>query len=126
VTGKCYYLATLGAWRRHAHRFANSHFVVLDPKADLAVGQLGAGNSAAGDIGDATPVLILVEADEGGHFVLENDPACEALPHPLAQKSISPAVQSALAAQGVARNATTFDVAEALARVHPLLRHRVF
>lgn len=29
MTGKCYYLETLGAWRRHGHRFAKSHFVVL-------------------------------------------------------------------------------------------------
>ena len=30
MTGKRYYLATLGAWQRHTHRLAGSHFVVLD------------------------------------------------------------------------------------------------
>jgi hypothetical protein len=71
-------------------------------------------------------ILVLIEADEGVHLSLDDDPAFEPLPHPLAQKSISPAAQSALAPHGVASGATTFDAAEALSRVHPLLRHRVF
>ena len=71
-------------------------------------------------------ILVLIEADEGVHLALEGEPAFEALPHPLAQKPISDAAQSALAPHGVAPGATTFDAAEALARVHPLLRHRVF
>ena len=29
MTGKCYYITTLGGWQRHASRFASSHFVVL-------------------------------------------------------------------------------------------------
>jgi hypothetical protein len=74
----------------------------------------------------ATRILVLIEADEGVHLSLDDDPAFEPLPHPLAQKPISPAAQSALAPHGVAPGATTFDAAETLARVHPLLRHRVF
>ena len=73
-----------------------------------------------------THILVLIEADEGVHLSLDDDPAFEPLPHPLAQKPISAAAQSALALHGVAPGATTFDAAEALARVHPLLRHRVF
>jgi hypothetical protein len=75
---------------------------------------------------DSPRILVLIEADEGVHLSLDDDPAFEALPHPLAQKSISPAAQAALGPHGVAPGATTFDAAEALARVHPLLRHRVF
>ena len=75
---------------------------------------------------DGTRVLVLVEADEGVHLALEDDSAFEALPHPLAQKTISDAAHSALAAHGVAAGATTFDVTEIIARAHPLLRHRVF
>jgi hypothetical protein len=112
MTGKRYYITTLGDWRRHATRFANSHFIVLD--------------APQGSSGDAAPILVLVEADEGVHLSLEDDAAFEALPHPLAQKPIPGAVQAALAAHGVAPGASTFDAAEALARVHPLLRHRVF
>jgi hypothetical protein len=74
----------------------------------------------------ATRILVLIEADEGVHLSLDDDSAFEPLPHPLAQKAISDAAQSALAPHGVAPGATTFDAAEALARVHPLLRHRVF
>jgi len=118
MTGKRYYLTTLGAWHRHAARFANSHWLALG-EAALTV--------AAGEVAvdDTTPILALVEADEGAHLALEDDVAFEALPHPLAQKPISETAQTALAAYGVAPGATTFDAVEAVATVHPLLRHRV-
>jgi hypothetical protein len=109
MTGKAYYLTTLGDWQRHATRFANSHWIALDRAT-----------------GDPARILVLIEADEGVHLSLEDDSAFEALPHPLAQKPISDAAQSALAPHGVPPGATTFDAAETLARVHPLLKHRVF
>ena len=115
MTGKSYYLTTLGDWKRHAGRFANSHW--------LAVGGATVSNVAPDD---STQILVLIEADEGVHLALEDDAAFEPLPHPLAQKSISPAAQAALAPHGVAPGATTFEAAEAAARLHPLLRHRVF
>jgi len=210
MTGKRYYMTTLGDWQRHAARFANSHFIVLDSPA--AHDPVGAQHAAPGTIpwldaahsetvsaedafpvgarhavpgaaspertneqgatgdgigvqtrihqqsspetsaelsqhcqasapgaaccapttetfspgGDATRILVLIEADEGVHLSLEDEPAFDALPHPLAQKPISDAAQSALAPHGVAPGATMFDAAEALARIHPLLRHRVF
>jgi hypothetical protein len=110
MTGKAYYITTLADWRHHAPRFVHSHYVVLD---------VAPGESVA-------KILALVEADEGAHLALESDPAFEALPHPLAQRPISAAAQSALAPHGVPAGATTFDAAETLARVHPLLKHRVF
>ena len=109
MTGHRYYITTLAAWQRHAARFANSHWLAL-------------GN----DANDATPIFVLVEADEGAHLALEDDAAFEALPHALAQKPISDAAQAVLAAHGVAPGATTFDAAEAAARAHPLLSPRVF
>jgi hypothetical protein len=119
MTGKRYYLTTLGAWHRHAGRFANSHW--------LALGQAGPGDATGHfDPDEVTPILVLIEADEGAHLALEDDAAFEALPHPLGQKPISEAAQTALAAHGVATGATMFDAVEAVARVHPLLRHRVF
>ena len=127
MTGKTYYITTLGDWQRHAPRFANSHFIVL---RDAYVGAFAAANAPTDEtpvMPDAqTKILVLVEADEGVHLVLEDDAAFHALPHPLAQKPISDAAQAALAPHGVAHGATTFDAAESLARVHPLLRHRVF
>jgi len=119
MTGKRYYLTTLGAWHRHAGRFANSHWLALGADAST-----DAHGDVVGD--DTTPILVLIEADEGAHLALEDDAAFEALPHPLAQKPISEAAQTALATHGVATGATMFDAAEAIARVHPLLRHRVF
>jgi hypothetical protein len=107
MTGKRYYITTVEAWQRHAARFVNSHWVSLRPA-------------------DSTSILLLVDADEGAHLALEDDVAFEALPHPLAQKVISDVAQAALAEHGVPPGATTFDAAEVLARVHPLLRHRVF
>jgi hypothetical protein len=109
MTAKSYYITTLADWQRRAHGFAQSHWVALDASND-----------------GSARIVVLVEADEGVHLVLEDDPAFEALPHPLAQKPISDAAQSALGPHGIPTGATTFDAAEALARVHPLLKHRVF
>lgn len=114
MTAKAYYVTTLGDWQRLAARFASSHWLALD------------GNSDAGQPCDSTRILVLIEADEGAHLALEGDPAFERMPHPLAQQPISDGAQAALAALGVTSGATTFDAAEAAARVHPLLRHRVF
>lgn len=136
MTGKAYYLTTLGDWRRHAARFATSHFVSLDtPLAPLDPGISSTANAPrTGDTekadspapDDGTKILVLVEADEGIHLALEDDVAFEQLPHPLAQRPISPMAQAALAQQGVQAGATTFETTEIMARVHPLLRHRVF
>jgi hypothetical protein len=126
MPGKSYYLTTLAAWQRHAHRFASSHWIAL-----------GEGNSPQSDdspkptpheSGDSTPILALIEADEGAHLALESDADFQPLPHPLAQKPIPVVAQSAIVARGIAipDRATTFEAAESLARVHPLLRHRVF
>ncbi len=119
MIGKRHYLTTLGSWHRHAARFTNSHWLALGADATTV---------AAGDVApdETTAILVLVEADEGAHLALEDDTAFEALPHPLTQTPISDAAQTALAAHGVAPGASTFDAAEALARIHPLLRHRVF
>jgi len=103
--GKAYYITTLEVWQRHAARFANSHWVAL-----------GASNA----------ILLLVNADEGAHLALEDDDAFEALPHPMSQKPISDSAQAALATHGAPADATTFEVAEAASKIHPLLRHRVF
>ncbi|HVB87854.1 MAG TPA: hypothetical protein VNK23_14435 [Candidatus Dormibacteraeota bacterium] len=121
MTAKAYYLTTLGDWQRHAGRFASSHWLALDQ----AIGEAHA-QSADAAPHSGTRILVLVEADEGAHLALEGDAAFEALPHPLALRPVSEAAQTALAAISVAPGATTFDAAEAAARVHPLLRHRVF
>ena len=144
MTGKAYYITTLADWQRHAARFANSHFVVLDTPAPSAVvgaplgaplpgvmaEEKGAASGApTGDnvVAEGNPrILVLIEADEGVHLSLEDEPAFEPLPHPLTQKPISDAAQAALAPHGVAPGATTFDAAETFARIHPLLKHRVF
>jgi hypothetical protein len=111
MNGRAYYVTTLGEWRRHADRFGNSHWVAADP--------------AAAQI-DAACILVLIEADEGAHLALDQHPGFEALPHPLSAKPVSAHIAEKLAAHGVAPGATTFDIAEAVARAHPLLRHRVF
>ena len=122
MTGKRYYVTTREAWRKHAARFVNSHWIEL--------GSSWRGEDAGGlDSSGAEPsahILLLVEGDEGAHLALEDDPAFEALPHPLAAKGISDSSHAALASLGVKSNALTFDVAELAAQVHPLLRHRVF
>src|ERR1700685_1934022 len=92
MTGKAYYLTTLGEWQRQAARFANSHFIVLDPRtpepgAETAAtcdsspdrdAIVGAGLKPAPTANDMTAhaetkILVLIEADEGVHLSLEDD-----------------------------------------------------
>jgi len=120
MTGRAYYLTTLGDWQRHAARFSNSHFIVLDSTKGAPPSEQPSATNAGAKI------LVLIEADEGVHLSLDDDPVFEPLPHPLAQKPISPAAQAALEHHGVPTGATTFDASEAVRRIHPLLRHRVF
>lgn len=120
MTGRAYYLTTIGDWQRHAAHFSNSHFIVLDSsKSNPLDGKLAAANAGA-------KIFVLIEADEGVHLSLEDEPAFEPLPHPLAQKPIPSAAQTALEPHGLAAGATTFDASEIVGRIHPLLRHRVF
>lgn len=114
MPGRRYYLTTLAAWRRHAARFAESHWVAADASA---------GPDA---LGDAAAILALVDADEGAHLALECDAAFEALPHPLARAAVSARAAGALASHGVRAGDDTFAAAEKISRAHPLLRHRVF
>ena len=109
MTGRRYYLTKIGDWQRHASRFSNSHWLALQNSSE-----------------SSTPIIVLFEADEGVHLALEDDKSFEPLPHPLAQKQISGTAQGALSAHGISSGATTFEVAEAVGRLHPLLRHRVF
>jgi hypothetical protein len=121
MTGKLYYMTTLGDLHRHSARLTGSHW--------LALGSQGADppTSALDEkVANATPILALIEADEGAHLALEDDPTFEALPHPFAPRPLSESVQAALAPHGIVPGATAFDAAETLARIHPLLRPRVF
>ncbi|HEV2490945.1 MAG TPA: hypothetical protein VGT03_14155 [Candidatus Acidoferrales bacterium] len=113
MTGRLYFVTTLGAWRRNSARFGGSHFVAIDESV------------SKGDL-DETEIFALITADESTHIALEKDSEFEALPHPLARTPVSEHVASALASFGVAAGDDTFTVAEKLARTHPLLRHRVF
>lgn len=131
MTGKRYYISTLADWQRYAGQFSNSHWLALAPirceaaGVSTVVGDESAGApSGAGEVN--VPIIVLVEADEGAHLALEDDAAFEELPHPLVDKPISAKAEAALSGVGVNAGATTFDVSEALARFHPLLRHRVF
>ena len=136
MTGRQYYFTTIGAWRRHAGRCAETHFVTVNALAEAAndckdvsakqtqakacFGQMDSATD------DATPILALIDADEGAHLAMENDAEFETLPHPLARAPVSQRVSAALAQFGVAPDDDTFAVAEKVSRVNPLLRHRVF
>jgi hypothetical protein len=73
-----YYLTTLGGWRRHSARFANSHFVLLDAGNASAEATINANRATSR--ADAK-IFVLIEADEGVHLSLEDEPAFEPLPH---------------------------------------------
>lgn len=111
-----YYLTTLGAWRKRLSLFSGSHFVALaTPEARE---KAGAADEAA--------VIALIAADEAAHIALEHDSDFEALPHPLVRVPVSARVAAALAPFGIAPTDDTFAVSTKLARIHPLLRHRIF
>jgi len=125
MTGKAYYLTTLGALQRHSARLNTSHWLALVPNGE-PVPAICESDASEMAVPATAQILALIEADEGAHLALEDDADFQALPHPLAQRPIPPEVQAALASYGVTPNATTFDAAEAVAKFHPLLRHRVF
>ena len=106
MTGKAYYLTTLGALQRHAARLNTSHWLALLPQAE-PIPAIGESDSSAMALPETAQVLALIEADEGAHLALEDDAEFEVLPHPLAQRAIPQAAQQALAAYGVAPGATT-------------------
>jgi hypothetical protein len=133
LTGRTYYLTTMELWQSNAARFVTSHYVHVD---GTAVGDappseaetIPAETHAEHPVqnAQASPsILVVVDADEGTHNDLERS-GWLPLPHPLSLKPIPPSSYSALAGRGIAPSATTLDVAEALAQVHPLLRHRIF
>ena len=140
MTGKRYYLTTLAAWKRHSRRCTESHFIALGadhrslgaaPRSSVADSAPPAEPSVSGNLlghsgPDAVQILALIAADESAHIALESDPEVEALPHPLARMPISGRAAAALVQFGVVPGDDTFTAAEKLARVHPLLKHRVF
>lgn len=92
MTGRAYYLTTLGAWRRHSERLANSHWLALNSddvevsKHDTGEATVAAGTAVGGRADDAsfvpdetTPILALIEADEGAHLTLQDDSGIRAV-----------------------------------------------
>jgi len=109
MQARTYYLTTHRAWLRESLRFTTSHYVHADPSTTLA---------------PETKILALVEADEGIHNALSQNPQWQELPHPLSSKPIPPSVSEALAPQGVSTSATTFEATETVAKNHPIMRYR--
>jgi len=62
MTGKRYYMTTLGDWQRHAARFANSHFIVLDAPEDDHRVECGSEAPAPSSPGLATAALLVASA----------------------------------------------------------------
>lgn len=123
MTGKRYYITGLADWQRHANRFSNSHWFSLAATGGSSDESV---TSPRGPSDSNQPIIVIVEADEGGHLALEDDPAFEPLPHPFSQEPISARAQDALGSFDLRPGATTLELSEALGRFHPLLRHRVF
>lgn len=111
MQGRTYYLTTLREWQQASARFATSHYIHADPAAPAAA---------------ETKIFAIVEADEGTHNSLAQNPAWQELPHPLSAAIIPASAAAALSAHGVAAFHTSFEAAESVARNHPILRYRVF
>jgi hypothetical protein len=121
-------LTTLAAWQRFVPCCAETHFVVLSAAQEQGTVSTLPVPAAEGRASpdDAALVFVLITGDDAAHIALENDPETEPLPHPLARTAVSERVAGALAPFSVVSGDDTFTVAEKLAHVNPLLRHRVF
>jgi hypothetical protein len=133
LTGRTYYLTTLNRWQHNAARFVNSHYVHVgenevaeeascEPKTSPPEMRT---QEPEQDGNASAAIVVVVDADEGTHNDLERS-GWVPLPHPLSLKPIPPDSYHALAGRGIGPAATTLDVAETLAQIHPLLRHRIF
>jgi hypothetical protein len=129
MTGKRYYITTFGDWARYSASFANSHWLVVGSEVLARCDGHDEATSTLGEIAmisDKTDIVVLIEADEGAHLLLDDHPYFEPLPHPLSGQAISGSAHTALAPLGVKPGDSTFDVAEAISQHHPLLRHCVY
>lgn len=139
MTGKRYFLSSSAAWYRHATRCVEAHYIVLDNENECGndggnttrpsgkFDTLPLHTSSAGDLATVSKMIfVLVTADEAAHIAFENDPDVEPLPHPLSRAPIPERAAAALARFGVMQGDDMFTAAEKLARIHPLLKHRVF
>jgi len=111
MQGRTYYLTTLQAWQTEASYFTTSHYILADPNSEAAA---------------ETKILAMVEADEGRHNALSQNPLWQELPHPLSPTLIPETVADALSSQGVTLFITTLAATEKVANNHPILRYRVF
>jgi hypothetical protein len=111
MQGRTYYLTTLQAWQTEASYFTTSHYILADPNSEAAA---------------ETKILAMVEADEGKHNALSQNPLWQELPHPLSPRLIPETITEALSSHGVTAFSNTFEVIEKLANNHPILRYRVF
>jgi hypothetical protein len=111
MQGRTYYVTTLSAWQVESAHFTTSHYLHADPRS-----------AASPDI----KILALVEADEGTHNSLSQNPAWQELPHPLSPKIIPEAIANALSPLGVTPFDSSFELTESVAKLHPIMRHHVF
>jgi hypothetical protein len=111
MQGRTYYLTTLQAWQTDSPHFTTSHYILANPNCIAAA---------------ETKILAMVEADEGTHNTLSQNPLWQELPHPLSPRLIPETVAEALSSHGVTAFSTTFEATEKVANSHPILRYRVF
>jgi hypothetical protein len=111
MQGRSYYLTTLSAWQVESAHFITSHYLQADPTSATS---------------PDTKILALVEADEGTHNSLSQNPIWQELPHPLSPKIIPEAITQVLSPLGVTPFSSSFEATESVAKIHPILRHRVF
>jgi hypothetical protein len=108
ITSKLFYRCTYADHQTQAANFKQSHFVPCDPTVTTFV--------------DSTPIVVQVEASEGTHLSLENDPAWHTMALLVAGSTLCAACVTALAAYGIVSTDTMWLASKKLAAVHPELR----
>jgi hypothetical protein len=128
MTGKLYYVTTLGDWKRRLGSYVNSHWFALasvQSAGEEIESQPGPGSGEL-NVHDSAQIIVVIEADEGSHAFLEDDASFEQLPHPMSTKHVSSSATAAMMVLGVHPGSPVFEAVEVAGGFHPLLRHRVF
>jgi hypothetical protein len=108
MTSKLFYRTTYADHQAQAANFKQSHFIPCDPTVTTFL--------------PATPIVVHVEADEGTHLALENNPAFHTMALLVSGSTLCALCVTALAAYGVTTGDTMWAAGKKLAAIHPELR----
>ena len=103
MIGRSYYVTTIQNWKSQLGQLNGSHWLVIDDTVE-----------------DPT-IIVLISADENVHRSLQSSMGWTILPHPMSGNSIGVELAASLSKYGLNENSTTFDVANILQSISPVM-----